>query len=194
MRSVVVLFSFALAACASSRLPLYGSDSCGVGLTGYVDTSRGSAVCLPEENVAYILCVREISLGSSTRESTRGGSGDLGIGYGDIKIGGSAEVHFHEQSGQTWASDPAIAAARADAINSCKELLPSPAKREELMDWRRRQSCIDSVADLPKQKVSELVTGTVDNICGSQPQTSPAQTGEPPRPAQPSQAPIVPNN
>ncbi|WP_155247321.1 hypothetical protein [Teredinibacter turnerae] len=109
----ISLFTSLISSCSGTRL--YGNKSCGIGKTAYVTANGVGAICLPEREVAYILCARELSLSGVTQAYTASANVAVDISGATPEASGrvaNSIVQLYESEGE-------LAAARADAIRTC---------------------------------------------------------------------------
>lgn len=115
-----------LALGCSSQTLLYGNDSCGEGRAAYVSANGRAATCLPEDQTAFILCARELSLSESNTTSNRTVEAQVGITVVEAEGGAAAAVNLQEALTQKWSAEGELAKARAAAVDACVGLLDKP--------------------------------------------------------------------
>lgn len=109
-----------LSGCSWLNKPyLYGNDSCGENKTAYVYSNGKAAICLNEGSVAYILCVRELSVSSEVNKNILGGSASVPIAN---SAGVSADFNSDNSINIEYASEENLAKARAKAIQTCVDI------------------------------------------------------------------------
>src|SRR5690554_4089910 len=128
VRGGVLLVSFlSLAACGGSAPPLYGpmtcrdSDKKDLGLAAYVPPNASSATCLGKDAVTYMLCVRELSVGSLADESNSESKvGGVKVPVIEVEAG---EFETKEAKILKVEYDSGLNEARAKAIAACSAFL-----------------------------------------------------------------------
>ena len=122
MRTFCLASVLALSACATDRPYLYGNESCGDERTAFPTADGRAAVCLLEDQVAFVLCARELGLASVIDTSRTTGSMTLNVSeLGEGGLEGAAESGLS----QYFVSEGKLAEARARAIDACIGLLPA---------------------------------------------------------------------
>jgi hypothetical protein len=132
--AALVLVASSLLGGCSGRTLLYGADSCGGDLAAYVYTTGKSATCLPMQQTAYLLCVRELSLSERSDSSTREGGGQLGLTVSGVGADAGANVKLAEAAASKWTNEGDLAKARAKAIDACIGILDKPVLKAEDKD------------------------------------------------------------
>lgn len=112
-------FALGLAACGSSP-PLYGSKSCNdENQTAYVSANGNAATCMRTNQAAYIMCVRDLSLGEINLSSTADITGSLRVVE---SAAASAAIKLSESLSEKWSAESELLEARADAITWCQQI------------------------------------------------------------------------
>lgn len=100
---------------------LFGKDSCNeAGKAAYVTADGASALCLPEKDVTFMMCVRELGLSKSDRESSAKFVGKLGELKAEIiTLSPEVSTDIMNKIVSAWEKEGDIASARARAIDHC---------------------------------------------------------------------------
>lgn len=113
---------------AAQKPYLYGPESCegnsnSEELAPYPTVNGQSVVCLPKENVSFMLCVRELGLSETTIEDTIERGGKMSIPKLEVELGGDTKAT--NAISQKWAAEGRLADARAAALKACILMLPN---------------------------------------------------------------------
>jgi hypothetical protein len=124
----VLFLTLTLALTACKKPFLYGNDSCGAGQTAYVTVGEKAAICLPQNQVAYMMCTRELSLVEHNSEYSTSTEAQVTLGYAGATVAPSVATNLSEGIRQKWAAEGKLEEARAQALRTCERFLAVPQK------------------------------------------------------------------
>lgn len=125
----VIFCSLAITACAGKKPYLYGNTSCGEGQTAYVTVGDKAAICLPSYQVAYMMCIRDLSLVEHDSDYSTKTSGKLPISYGGGTIAPEASRELSEGYKAKWAGEGSLSEARGRALDMCGRFVTDSGPR-----------------------------------------------------------------
>src|SRR5687767_2480966 len=89
---------------------VYGNETCGTGKTVYVNEGGKTGICLPENQVAFMMCVRELSYKESSVENALNMKAKIGeLEAAVVKLAPETEVDFKNKLSKLWEGEGELA-------------------------------------------------------------------------------------
>lgn len=118
-----LLASTSLTACAAKKILLYGESSCAAGTSAYVTKDGNAAICLPSEQVAYMLCVRELSMVEHSSDFSSETAVKVAASYAGSSVAPEISNKVADRVSAKFAAEGKLEEARARTLDTCANFL-----------------------------------------------------------------------